>query len=240
MTLWWYASIAFVACAVEAVEAATIVLAVGQGRNWGVALRGTALAVLALAAIIGLGGPALLLIVPLAIIHVAVGAFLIWYGFGWLRKAVLRYAGVIPLHDQAAIFKHRIESVQATEDRAAFTVAFNGVFVEGLEVAIIVVSVGSASVAALEVAALGAAAAALAVGAIAAALRKPFARVPENTMKFAVGIMLMTFGTFWAGEGLGLQWWHDDLSVPLLALGWLAAAGCAVALVRRSRHSAVS
>jgi uncharacterized membrane protein len=173
---------------------------------------------LALVAIVGIGGPAILAFVPVRIIRIVIGAFLLWFGFGWLRKAVLRYAGRIPLHDEQAIFDREVATLrESRERRAGLTMAFNGVFLEGLEVAIIVVTIGSASGRALGVAAFGALAAVIAVSVAALLVRKPFARIPENTMKFIVGVMLVTFGTFWLGEGLGIPWPYGDAVLPGLA-----------------------
>ena len=154
MHLWALALTAFAASVVEGIEAATIVLAVAFAQSWRSALTGALYAILALAAIVGIGGPAILHFIPIRIIRIAVGAFLIWFGYGWLRKAVLRYAGRIPLHDENALFERHVATLRgAPGERAALATAFNGVFLEGLEVVIIVLTVGSSSNAALLVAA---------------------------------------------------------------------------------------
>lgn len=192
-------------------------LAVGYAQGWRVALAGAACASLALVGMVGIGGAAILRFVPVRIIRTAIGAFLLWFGYGWLRKAVLRYAGRIPMRDERAAFERDVAALRGTpEQRAGLTAAFNGVFLEGLEVAIIVVTVGSASTEALAAAAAGALAAFLVVAAAALLARKPFARIPENAMKFVVGVMLVSFGTFWLGEGLGARWEFGDATLPLL------------------------
>jgi Ca2+/H+ antiporter, TMEM165/GDT1 family len=225
MTLWPLALTAFVASAVEAIEAVTIVLAVGYAQSWRIAFAGAAYGFLALVGIVGVGGPAILLFVPLRIVRIAIGAFLLWFGYGWLRKATLRYAGRIPFHDETAIFEREVASLHAKrERRAGLAAAFNGVFLEGLEVAIIVLTVGSASREAFAVSLYGALAAVVTVAVAGVLIRKPFARVPENAMKFAVGVMLVAFGTFWLGEGLGVAWWYGDAAILVLAPGYAAAA----------------
>ncbi len=223
--LWALALTAFIASAVEAIEAVTIVLAVGYAQGWKIALTGAAYACVALVAIVGIGGPAILIFVPVRIIRIAIGAFLLWFGYGWLRKAVLRYAGRIALHDENAIFEREVATLRSThEARVGLATSFNGVFLEGLEVAIIVVTVGSASREALAVAAAGALAAVVAVAIAGVLARKPFGRIPENTMKFVVGVMLVAFGTFWFGEGIGVTWRYGDATLPMLAAGYAALA----------------
>ena len=225
MHLWALALTAFAASAVEAVEAATIVLAVGYAQSWRSALVGAAYASLALVAIVGIGGPAILYFVPIRIIRIAIGAFLIWFGFGWLRKAVLRLAGRIPLHDEHAIFERQVATLRkSSEERAGLATAFNGVFLEGLEIVIIVVTVGAASRDALVAAAAGALAAFVVVAIAAALVRQPFGRIPENTLKFVVGVMLVAFGTFWLGEGIGIEWPLGDATLLVLAAGYAVLA----------------
>ena len=217
MHLWAVATAAFLASAVEAVEAVTVVLAVGYAQGWRVALTGAAYASLALIAVVGLGGPAILRFIPIRVIRIAVGAFLLWFGYGWLRKAVLRFAGRIPVRDESAAFERHVATLRdAPAQRAGLAAAFNGVFLEGLEVAIIVVTVGSASRDALLTAAAGALAAGIVVATAALLVRRPLARVPENALKFVVGIMLVSFGTFWLGEGFRLRWPSGDATLPIL------------------------
>jgi uncharacterized membrane protein len=232
---WTLAGTSFLASAVEAVEALTIVLAVGVTRSWPVALRGTAFALLVLALIIALFGP-LLHLIPIDQLKLVVGIVLMLFGLAWLRKATLRYAGRKALKDEDAAYAREVSALRAAEETQAdwigLVTSFKAVLIEGLEVAIIVVTFGAASSAALGWSAAGAGAAVLVVIALGLALKAPAARVPENAMKFVVGIMLTSFGTFWTGEGLGIAWWGADLSLLLLAAFYLAVSAVLVASAR--------
>jgi len=231
---------AFIASAVEFVEALTIVLAAGLTRGWRSALTGLAAATVALAAIVAALGPALKLI-PIDVLRLVVGALLLAFGLQWLRKAILRASGYKPLHDESAIFARETAEARsaASEQRAGldwygFTLAFKGVLLEGLEVAFIVITFGSTQ-GNIGLAALGAGIALVLVATVGVLVRAPLSRVPENTLKFAVGVMLTTFGIFWATEGVGAHWPGDDASLPgVLAFVVLLSAG-AVALLRRRR-----
>src|SRR2546427_1504456 len=199
---------AFLASAVEMVEALTIVLAVGVTRSWRSALAGVAAATISLAAVVAVFGRVLTLI-PIDALRLGVGALLLVFGLQWLRKAILRASGLKAVHDENAIFEqevHEARRARAEEriglDWYAFTLAFKGVFLEGLEVAFIVVTFGGAQHE-VGLAAVGAGLAVVIVAAVGAAVHAPLSRVPENTLKFAVGLMLTSFGTFWAGEGAG-------------------------------------
>jgi uncharacterized membrane protein len=234
----------FLACAVEAVEALTIVLAAGTSRHWGSALQGTGAALVALAATVAALGPAVGT-VPIAPLRLIVGALLLVFGLQWLRKAVLRGSGHKPLHDEAAAYAEEVAAARAAgtggrgavRDWYAFTLSFKGVFLEGLEVAFIVVTFGS-NQRNVPLAVLGAAAAVAAVTAVGLAVRTPLAKVPENTMKFAVGTMLTSFGVFWSAEGAGAHWPGADTSLLVLAPAVaLFAAGC-TAVLRRGRAAA--
>lgn len=235
MNGWTLAGTSFLASAVEAVEALTIVLAVGVTRSWPVALRGTAFALLVLGLIVALFGP-LLHLVPIDQLKLVVGIVLTLFGLAWLRKAILRYTGRKALHDEDAAYAREVSALRAAEeaqaDRIGLVTAFKAVLIEGLEVAIIVVTFGAASSAALGWSAAGAGAAVLLVIALGLALKQPASRVPENAMKFVVGIMLTSFGTFWTGEGLGIAWWGADLSLLLLAAFYLAVSAALVAAAR--------
>ncbi|HET9075112.1 MAG TPA: hypothetical protein VFN48_11065 [Solirubrobacteraceae bacterium] len=217
----------FLACSVEAVEALTIVLAVGSTRSWRSAFTGVGVALLALAAITAALGPALTAI-PLNTLRVVVGALLLIFGLQWLRKAILRSSGLKALHDEAAAFAE--ETVAAREageiprerlDAYSFLIAFKGSFLEGLEVVFIALTFG-ANQHDVGLAAIAAAIAVIVVVLAGAALRAPLARVPENTMKFVVGVMLTSFGIFWGGEGAGAHWPGADASllwvIPVIAL----------------------
>src|SRR5438309_716021 len=199
---------AFLASAVEMVEALTIVLAVGVTRGWRSALVGVGAAVAALAAVVAALGPALTL-VPISALRLVVGGLLLTFGLQWLRKAILRASGFKALHDEDAIFAKELEEARIAErlerggvDWYGFTLSFKGVLLEDLEVAFIVITFGSTQ-GSIPLAAVGAAAALVLVAGVGVAVRAPLARVPENTLKFAVGVMLTTFGIFWSTEGAG-------------------------------------
>ncbi|TMK28883.1 MAG: hypothetical protein E6G64_07975 [Actinobacteria bacterium] len=231
---------AFLASAVEMVEALTIVLAVGVTRDWRSALSGVGAATLSLAAIVAALGPALTLI-PIDTLRLVVGALLLVFGLQWLRKAILRASGYVSLHDEEAAFARETAEARAAglERRAgldwyAFTIAFKGVLLEGLEVAFIVLSFGSTQ-GSIPLAALGAGVAVVLVAVAGLVAHAPLARVPENTLKFAVGTMLTTFGIFWAAEGTGARWPGGDASLPAV-LGFVLLLSVAfVALLRRGR-----
>lgn len=238
MSLALLALTTFLASAVEMVEAATIVLAVGHTQGWRAALGGTLAASLALVALIVLFGGWLANAAALRGVELAVGPFLVLFGMAWLRKAIWRYAGLKAMHDETAIYAREVAMLESeSERRAGFAVAFQGVFVEGLEVAVIVVTFAASRAEGLLWAAAGAAAAFVVVAALAVVLRKPFARVPENAMKGMVGVMLLSLGTFWIGEGLGLTWWAGDVTLFLIAGIYLALSAGIVA-VRRVKAAA--
>jgi uncharacterized membrane protein len=227
---------AFLASLVEFVEALTIVLAVGTVAGWRPALSGAAAGVVLLAVLVAALGPALAS-VPLGVLQLALGMLLLLFGLRWLRKAVLRGAGRLPLHDEAAAFESEAAALRRAVGRAvAWTTAFKAVVIEGLEVIFIVIAVGAAGQT-LVPAAAGAALAFLVVLALGTALHKPLARVPENALKFIVGTMVSGFGLFWIGEGLGFPWPGDDLAIPVLIAAWAALA---LLLVRRLRRPAVA
>ncbi|MGH7661332.1 MAG: COG4280 domain-containing protein [Vulcanimicrobiaceae bacterium] len=216
--VWAVASAAFLASAVEMVEALTIVLAVIYTHGIRPAFEGTIAALVALGVLVAIGVP-ILHVIPDAWLKVGVGAFALWFGWGWLRKAVLRASGRMAHRNEAAAYEKKVAGLQQAEDlRIGRTTAFSGVFLEGLEVALIVLAIGGASVHSLFAAVIGATAALVIVVAAGIALHAPLSRVPENVMKYFVGVMLTTFGVYWIGEGLGLAWPGDDL-----ALLWLAA-----------------
>jgi uncharacterized membrane protein len=225
---------AFLACVVETVEALTIVLAVGLTRGWRSTMTGVMSAVGVLAVIVAALGPALTLI-PINALRLVVGALLLVFGLQWLRKAILRAAGVKATHDEAAIYRRQVSDAYAASrsgggiDWYAFTVAFKGVLLEGLEVAFIVLTFG-ANQGSIGLAAAGAVAAVVVVVTVGCAVRGPLARVPENTLKYVVGLMLTTFGTFWAAEGAGAHWPGSDAALPaILAL----VTGVALTLTRQ-------
>jgi uncharacterized membrane protein len=229
---------AFLASLVECVEALTVVLAVGSVRGWRSALAGAAGALAVLAAIVVALGPALTRI-PLYVVQLVVGVMILLFGLRWLRKAILRSAGLIPLHDEQAAFQKNAAAMRDTKargvsgwDRVAFAASFNITMLEGTEVVFIVVALGAGGTGLLLPAGLGAAAALLVVVALGVALHRPLARVPENTLKFVVGVLLSAFGTFWVGEGAGLTWPGSDLAIPCLMAAYLAIALCLVPMCR--------
>lgn len=232
----------FLASAVEATEAFTIVLAVGTARDWRSSLLGVAAATVVLATLIAVLGPALTLI-PLGALRLVVGGLLLIFGLQWLRKAILRAGGVIAIHDETLAFERETAAARSAPresslDHYAFLVSFKGVLMEGLEVAFIVLTFGANQ----HNVPLAAAAGALAVVAVlgaGAALRAPLARVPENAMKFIVGIALTTFGVFWGAEGAGASWPGDDAALPVVALVLLAASWLMVRSLRRSGPDSV-
>jgi uncharacterized membrane protein len=231
---------AFLASAVEFVEALTIVLASGVTRGWRSSLIGLGAATIALAAIVAALGPALTLI-PISALRLVVGGLLLAFGLQWLRKAILRSSGYKALHDEDAIFAQETAEARAAgaEERAGldwygFTLSFKGVLLEGLEVAFIVLTFGSAQ-GSIALAALGAGIALVLVAVVGVLVRAPLARVPENTLKFAVGVMLTTFGIFWSAEGAGADWPGDDASLPVVLVFVCALSFAAVATLRRRR-----
>jgi uncharacterized membrane protein len=228
----------FLACAVEAVEALTIVLAVGITRSWRWSLTGVAAATVALAVIVAALGPALTAL-PIAALRVVVGALLLVFGLQWLRKAVLRAAGLKAVHDEAKAFAAETEAARAAAgagggfDGYAFTIAFKGVLLEGLEVAFIVLTFG-ANQHDVGLAAIAAGVAVAVVIATGVAVRSPLARVPENGMKFFVGVMLTSFGVFWGAEGAGASWPGGDAALAVIIPGVLLAALGLVQWLRRA------
>jgi len=227
----------FLASAVEMVEALTIVLAVGVTRGWRSAFEGVAAALVALAALVVAFGPALVHWVPLSVLRLVVGMLLLVFGLQWLRKAVLRSAGLKAKHDEDAIFAEHVAELSAApapsgRDATAFTVAFKGVFLEGLEVVVIVITLGTTSHR-LGLAALAAAAAVVVVVLVGLVVHRQLSGVPENAMKMGVGLMLVSFGTFWSAEGVHASWPGSDLAIPVLVAFYGAVAWLLVAALRR-------
>ena len=229
---------AFLASLVEFVEALTVVLAVGSVRGWRSALAGAGAAVLVLASLVALLGPQLQRI-PLQVIQLVVGTMVLLFGLRWLRKAILRAAGRIPLHDEEAAFAKNSDAMRrggvaraGSLDRVALAAAFNITMLEGTEVVFIVIALGAGGAGLLVPASVGAGIAMLVVVGVGVALHRPLSRVPENTLKFAVGVLLSGFGTFWVGEGAGLAWPGSDLAILMLVGAYLAIAVALVAIAR--------
>lgn len=234
----------YLACLVEGVEATTIVLAVGTARDWHSSLAGAAVGFVALAVITAVLGPAIT-VIPIDALRLFVGAILLIFGLQWLRKAILRASGYKALHDEDAIFREQLAAARAVPGAArsivgdwySFTLAFKAVLLEGLEVVFIVLTFGG-NQHAIPLAAAAGGAATVTVVAAGVALRAPLARVPENSLKFVVGIMLVGFGLFWGVEGAGVDWPGGDAAllglIPAIALYALGL----VALLRHRRAAA--
>lgn len=228
---------AFLASMVEFVEALTVVLAVGVIRGWRSALIGSGAALSVLLFIIATAGQ-LLTRIPLDTIQLAVGALLLLFGMRWLRKAILRAAGVIALHDESAIFAQQSQALNEIRrigtgwDTVAFAAAFKITMLEGIEVVFIVIALGAGGIGLLWPASLGALAALVVVVMLGIAIHRPLSRIPENMLKFFVGVLLSAFGTFWVGEGLGFHWPGQDWSILFLMAGFLVVATIAVPTCR--------
>ena len=230
---------AFLASLVEVVEAFTIVLAAGTIRGWRGAIAGTVVGLAALALIVVALGPVLDQ-VPLHALQLVIGVLLLLFGLGWLRKAVLRASGVLPLHDETAAFATHTATLGAAGSRNArfdwlgSVMAFKAVLLEGLEVVFIVIAVGAGR-GLLVPASIGAVAACIVILAVGAIVHRPLSRVPENTLKFAVGVILSAFGVFWTGEGLGVSWPGSDLTIVFFAAAFLLVGLGTAAAVRSFR-----
>ena len=243
--VWPVMAAAFLASLVEAVEALTIVLAVAIVRGWRPAGLGALAGLLVLAFIVAILGP-LLDHVPLRLLQFVIGVLLLLFGMRWLRKAILRAAGLIPLHNEAMAFATEAaglrEQARRNEERLDWLAAiatFKAMLLEGLEVVFIVIALGGGR-GMLIPASTGAVIACLAVAAVGLIVHRPLARVPENALKFAVGVMLSSFGVFWTGEGLGVPWPGADFAIVGFAAIFLAVSGAAVALARRPKTEALT
>jgi uncharacterized membrane protein len=221
----------FLTATVEMVEALTIVLAVGHTRGWRSALEGAGVAIFVLGALVGVLGPALVEI-PLSSLRLIVGVVLLIFGLQWLRKAILRSSGYKAKHDEDAIYRDTVEELilaggRPARDQVAFVVAFKGVFLEGLEIVIAVLALGT-SAHRLGLAVIVASAAVVLVGVVGAIVARQLSRVPENALKMVVGIMLVSYGTFWTGEGLRVHWPGGDAMLVGLVGIFAVAATAAV------------
>src|SRR6266404_9492791 len=228
---WAIVIAAFLASAVEFVEAFTLVLVAGITTTWRSAILGALGAAAVLAVIVATLGVTLVTLVPIAVLRFVIGFLLLLFGLKWLKNAIQRYSGLKLLHDEEAIYAARVAEARArgepVETRLApfgVLLSYKSVLLEGLEVAFIVISFGGSGTNGIGLAALGAAAAGLLVIGAGTLVQAPLQRIPENTLKFIVGIMLTTFGTFWSGESFGINWPFSDLFLLLLALIYLAAS----------------
>jgi uncharacterized membrane protein len=230
---------AFAGSMVEAVEAMTIVLAVGTVRGWRSALTGAAAGLAVLALVVIIFGPAIARI-PIGLMQIMIGSLLVLFGLRWLRKAILRSAGVIPLHDEDAAFARESHSMRSAASSAgqvwdpiAIATAFKSILLEGTEVVVIVIGVGAVG-GLLVPASVGALAACVLVSAVGVLAHRPLARVPENSLKFAVGLLISAFGLFWFGEGLGVVWPYKDAAILGIAAILLIVSWLTVRLARRA------
>jgi uncharacterized membrane protein len=229
---------AFLASAVEMVEALTIVLAVGVTRGWRAPLIGTLAASATLAVVIGTLGVAIVTLVPEHALKLVVGALLLLFGLRWLRKSILRFAGIIAIHDEELIYQRELAELRAQGlarrefDKVGALVAYKAVLLEGTEVAFIVIAFGAGGASAMTAAIVGTIAAGIVVIALGAALRHPLTMVPENVLKFGVGAILSTFGVFWFTEGLGVEWPGDALSLLAILAVYLAVSWASVRALR--------
>jgi uncharacterized membrane protein len=231
----------FLTCCVEMVEALTIVFAVGHTRGWRSAVEGLVAALLVLTALVAAFGPALVA-VPLNILRLVVGGVLLIFGMQWLRKAILRSSGLKAMHDEDAIYEAKVAELRASgqsegRDRIAFVMAFKGVFLEGLEVVVAVLTLGT-SAHRLGLAAIVAVIAIVVVAVAGVVVAKQLSRVPENAMKMSVGILLITYGTFWTGEGLRVRWPGGDTMLLGLIGIYAVVAWCGVTMLRSAQASA--
>lgn len=245
--IWTAAVSAFLAALVEFVEALTIVLVVGVTINWKSAITGTVAAIVTLAALIGIFGTALVQYIPLEILRLVVGLILVLFGLKWLKKAILRYSGRKALHDEEAIYEEEMRAMKARGetipnklDGFGVATSYKSVLLEGLEVAFIVITFGTSAAqsnadkgSALLAAAAGALIAGILVVLVGLLVRGPLTAIPENTLKFIVGIMLTSFGTFWGGEGLGLEWPLGDAFLPILVAAYLLLSAILVTWLRQ-------
>lgn len=230
----------FLASTVEMVEALTIVVAVGHTQGWRSALEGSTVAVLTLGALVAIVGPALVHF-PISTLRLIVGGVLLIFGLQWLRKAILRACGLKAKHDEDAIYQKTVEElgggeVNSRRNRVAFVLAFKGVFLEGLEVVIIVITLGT-SARRLGLAAIAALSALVIVGVVGIIVARQLSKVPENALKMTVGILLVSYGTFFTGEGLKVRWPGGDTTLVLLVALYALVTWLFVVTLRRATSS---
>ncbi|HEY4441719.1 MAG TPA: hypothetical protein VGN14_14765 [Candidatus Elarobacter sp.] len=231
--LWALAVTAFLASGVEAVEALTIVLAVGITRGWGRALGAALAAFLVLAIVVWIAGPRLPALVAIPYVKLVVGLIALYVGYTWLRKAILRAAGKMAQRNESVAFAKQTAKVEAESPREAFATAFTGVLTEGVEVVAIVLALGSGTAQTLGAAAGGALAAFVAVVIVGLLVHRPLSQVPENAMKYVVGVMVSAFGVYWTGEGLRVEWPAADVALFYIAALVLLVAGSVTLVLRR-------
>jgi uncharacterized membrane protein len=239
---WAIVIAAFLAAAVEFVEAFTLVLVAGITVNWRSSIVGALAAVATLAVIIATLGVALVTLIPIGVLRFVIGFLLLLFGLKWLKNAIQRYSGLKFLHDEEAIYaanlaqaRARGEAVGTRLDLFGVLLSYKSVLLEGLEVAFIVISFGSSGAGGIGTAVVGAAAAGLLVIGVGALVQAPLQRIPENTLKFVVGIMLTTFGTFWSGESFGITWPFSDLFLLILVALYLVASALLITAIKQRK-----
>jgi len=244
---WAIVIAAFLAASVEFVEAFTLVLVAGITVNWRSAIAGTLAAVATLGVIVATLGVALVTLIPLDALRFVIGFLLLLFGLKWLKNAIQRYSGLKLLHDEEAIYAANLAEARARgENRGrrldpfGVVLSYKSVLLEGLEVAFIVISFGSGGSSGIGAAAIGAAAAGVLVILVGALVRAPLQRIPENTLKFIVGIMLTTFGTFWAGESFGINWPFSDLFLLMLAALYLVVSALLITAIKQRQPRVAS
>ena len=239
MTLLVAAIPAFIGAFVEFVEAYTIVVAIGLTRGWRAPLLGAGAAVATLGALVAIFGITLVTVIDAHLFALVVGTLLLLFGLKWIRKSILRYAGIVALHDEELIFQREVAELRGQGrapdrfDWIGFLASYKAMLLEGLEVAFIVIALGAAGGQQLIASTIGAGAAFVVVGIIGSFVRAPLSRVPENTLKFFVGAMLCTFGVFWSAEGFGVEWPGGSLALVALFGGFVFVSWLAVRLLGR-------
>jgi Ca2+/H+ antiporter, TMEM165/GDT1 family len=229
---------AFIASLVEFVEAYTIVLAIGVTRGWRAPLYGAAAALVTLAGLVLAFGVTLATVIDEHAFELVVGSLLLLFGLKWIRKAILRYARIVPLHDEELIYQRQVAELRAkgqSPDRfdwIGFIASYKAMLLEGLEVAFIVIALGAAGTEALIASSLGAVVAFILVSLVGAFVRVPLSRVPENTLKYTVGAMLCTFGVYWAAGGMGVEWPGDALALPVIFVAFVVVSWLAVRMLK--------
>lgn len=229
----------FIASVVECVEAWTIVVAVGITRGWKAPLVGVAAALSLIGALVALFGVTIVTSIDEHVFEVVIGTLLVLFGLRWMRKAILRYLGVIPLHDEDVAFRRQVAELQGIEttgrfDWVGFSIAGKAMLLEGLEIVFLVITLGASGTTSYPVAITGAAAAFVLVGVTGFFVRKPLSRVPENTLKAFVSVMLATFGTYWVAAGFGVDWIGGAWALLYLFAAWLALIAGTVVTLRQS------
>ena len=229
----------FIASVVECVEAWTIVVAVGITRGWRAALVGVAAALALIGALVAIFGVAVVNSIDEHVFEVVIGTMLVLFGLRWMRKAILRYVGVIAIHDEDVAYRKQVEELSNEPgvqgfDWVGFAIAAKAMLLEGLEITFLVITLGSSGTTSYPVAITGAAAAFILVGATGFFVRKPLSKVPENTLKAFVSVMLATFGTYWVAAGFGVDWFGGAWGLVYLFGAWLALLVGIVAVLRSS------